>query len=176
MRSPRLAVFCWAIAGLTIAGCSGEDNPSPTPEGTGITYLQHENRGCTGTTRDEYGCPGGAYLRSIESIGDTLFLTIHFEANCCPEFVESTSADGGILHIDVKDTLSACRCICDYENVFSFLFQEGGEMRIEFVSRGGRPEYCVSAFDTLVTLPEPTSSRARRSRWDSAKPMREVRR
>jgi hypothetical protein len=161
MKSPRLAAFCWAIAGLAFAGCAGKDNPTPIPDGTQITFLQHENRGCTGTTREEYGCPGGAYLRSIESIGDTLFLTIHFEANCCPEFIETTSSDDGILHIDVQDTLSACRCICDYENRFSFLYDGGGEMRIEFVSRGGDPSYCVSAFDTLVTLPEHSSSRAR---------------
>ena len=163
MKSPLLAAFCWAIAGLTFAGCAGSDNPAPIPDWTRLTYLQHENRGCTGPTRDGYGCPGGAYLRSIESVGDTLFLTIHFEANCCPGFIETTSEDGGILHIDVLDTLSACRCVCAYENRFSFLCDGGGELRVKFVSRGGDPIYCVSAFDTLVTLPGPPSSRARRS-------------
>jgi hypothetical protein len=36
-------------------------------------------------------CPGEAHLKSMESVGDTLNLTIHFDANCCPGFVESVS-------------------------------------------------------------------------------------
>lgn len=154
MKSSRLALLCCAIAGLILGGCADDNNPAPVPDGLKISFLRQVDHGCVGTRDTEYDCPGTAYLGSVESVGDTLILTIHFEANCCPEFVENTSVTDGVLHIDVHDTLSACRCNCEFENEFSFLSKERGELAIEFVSWGGRPEYCMSAFDTLVTLPD----------------------
>jgi hypothetical protein len=64
----------------------------------------------------------------------------------------------GVLHIDVLDTLFACRCTCQYDNDFSFLCAERGNLGIRFVSKAGRDEYCVAAFDTLVALPQRTLS------------------
>ena len=61
-------------------------------------------------------------------------LRIRFEANCCPQFMETVTYEAGLLTIDVLDTLYACRCICPFENAFRFLAEGEGEM-LRWLSR-----------------------------------------
>jgi hypothetical protein len=146
-------VIVLVFAALICSGCGDDSNP--VNDDLSLAFLGHDNAGCSGT-RDSsrYGCMGTAFLKGVEVEGDTLTLDIHFEANCCPEFYENVSFRDGRLELVVVDSAYGCRCICPFENQFSFLFGGHGDLEIDFLSTALPDSLCVSAFDTVVTLPK----------------------
>jgi len=140
------------LACIALTGCS---DPAGGDDLT-IEFVNHSDKGCA-STRDssKVECDGDAYLTGYEILGDTLVLDIHFQANCCPEFYENVSFQNGMLELVVVDSLYGCRCVCPYENEFSFLFGGHGDLQIDFMSTAAQiGPYCVSGFDTVITVPE----------------------
>jgi hypothetical protein len=147
-----LGVLLVAAMGLHLSGCS-EDARLPGETLESAAYLGHIDHGCAGQDQDLDDCEGTAFLKGFEFHADTLTLTIHFEANCCPEFVEQVVFEGDSIDIEVLDILYECDCICPFENEFAFLYAGTGDLWIHFRSLQGSGDYCVAAFDTMITLP-----------------------
>jgi hypothetical protein len=140
------------LATLIYLGC-GSDSSSPVGGDLSVDFLSHTNLGCSTRGDSVVDCDGRAILNGFDYRGDTLTLDIHFEANCCPGLTEDVSFTGGTLDIAVVDTLYGCRCICPYDDEFTFICTGSGDLRITFVSRAEPSEYCISALDTVITLP-----------------------
>ena len=98
-----------------------------------VNYLEFTDYGCHGNeTSLDKALDSSVYLKSFFFNKDTLNLRIHYSANCCPAFVDSVSVTQNLVEIALADTLRGCRCICDYENDFSFLYTKESELRIIF--------------------------------------------
>lgn len=141
-----------AAMSLCVSGCS-EDSCSPCETLELVGYLGHIDHGCAGQDQNPADCEGVAFLKGFELRADTLILTIHFEANCCPKFVEQVVFEADSIDIEVLDTLYECDCICPYENEFSFLYGRTADLWIHFRSLSASGEHCVAAFDTMIALP-----------------------
>lgn len=154
MNRTAVVAILSLLVSLVSLGCD-EDNSNPVTHGLSVQFLDHTNKGCS-ASRDssKYDCFGAAFLNSLEVAGDTLTLDIHFEANCCPGFNEDVSFDNSTVEIVVVDTLYGCRCICPFDNEFSFLFTGSGDLQIDFRSAALPDSFCVSSFDTVITLPK----------------------
>ncbi len=72
------------------------------------------------------------YLRDYWTSADTLTLQIHYTANCCPGFVVDIDVKENVVEIAIADTLRSCLCFCEYNNDFSFLYDEKGVLRVLF--------------------------------------------
>lgn len=120
---PEEPSFHMEYAGLTNNGCLGLDTPARVP-----------NR--------------NPYLVNHIIQDDLLTLTIHYEANCCPAFIDSIRLMDQTVEILIKDTLNGCRCLCDYENGFAFIYSGSGTLHLLF----GWFEEPFS-LDTTIVLP-----------------------
>ncbi|MEN8006414.1 MAG: hypothetical protein ABFS42_05330 [Candidatus Krumholzibacteriota bacterium] len=138
--------------GLAVFAACGSDVSPPPNEESSPYFIEHINKGCAGDTRSTVETIGDAYLQGYSFAEDTLTLDIHFEANCCPEFVEITEVLMDRISIEVGDTLYGCRCICPYDNQFRFVWDHAGEVEIDFKSTGGSGPAVISAFDTLLVV------------------------
>ena len=107
---------------------------SPPEEGRNaeIEYLLFNDSGCTGSSKRSQSLSDETYLAGYRLFNDTLTVTIHYQANCCPAFIDSVSIDGNRIDIQIDDTLNGCRCLCEYENEFKFLYNESGRLYLRF--------------------------------------------
>ena len=121
-----------------------------THDETGQTeYLSFTDHGCQSQSGlYKMNSAYDAYLAKHRLIGDTLTLTIHYWANCCPAFVDSVSIHDDTIDICIDDTLAVCDCICEYDNTFIFLFSETGTLRVRFGWIG-----TLFELDTLIHIP-----------------------
>lgn len=116
---------------LLLPACSIDNSPSYNKDES-VRFIKADHKGCRGllkTTED-------SYLVDHYYIKDTLCLNIHFRANCCPEFVDSADVSPGYIKLFVRDTLSGCRCICDYLDDYRFMYNFEGETKLEFRQAG----------------------------------------
>lgn len=110
----------------------------------------------------DYGCSGQtilpksnsrcAYLENFTVANDTLKLIIMYEGNCCPGFTDSIKVLNGGVEIIKKDSLYDCRCICNYENEYSFLFEGSGKFSLSFITYSTEGNYYCS-LDTAIIIP-----------------------
>ncbi len=106
---------------------------SEQPADASVQYSEFTDYGCHGNELNlDKALNSGTYLKNYFFNKDTLTLRIHYSANCCPEFVDSVTVSGNVVEIALADTLNGCRCICDYDNDFSFLYHQTVELRIIF--------------------------------------------
>jgi len=118
-----------------------------------IYYLEFTDYGCSGNElKLGKAAESGVYLKNYFFNKDTLTLRIHYTANCCPGFVDSVSVTGNEVGIALADTLRGCRCICDYDNDFSFLYNDTGELRIIFKWWDITHTQLVTAMDTTLIV------------------------
>ncbi len=108
-----------------------------------VSYLNEEN-----TISSDYL----AYLKSYYYNQDTLKLTIHFWANCCPAFSDSVLISEQRIDIFLRDTLRGCRCICPYDNDFIFLYRQKGALRILFYVANSDNSFTTAVVDTVIYL------------------------
>lgn len=149
----RYSYSYFIILGLVFL-CSACDSYRSTaePKVSSPCLLEHINTGCVQESETYRLGLDDAYIRGYSYNGDTLALDIHFEANCCPAFVEKVDFLNKGISIEVGDTLYNCRCICPYNNTFRFLWCESGEIEIIFKSTGWRRSTPICSFDTLIVL------------------------
>ena len=153
MRRPRVVPALLVLFVLVFAACD-EDGSPPGAAPAAMQFLEHVDYGCVASRDGSLDCLAGADVTGVEAVGDTVVLRIRFEANCCPQFMETVTYEAGLLTIDVLDTLYACRCICPFENAFRFLAEGSGEMRLLFQSRAARGgDICLSGLDTTIAVP-----------------------
>jgi predicted small lipoprotein YifL len=143
---------------LSIAGCGTNGKLSEPPGGGGspeAIQITHANHGCLDTRDGDVvlSCDD-PILKDFTYDGNTLTLVVWFTANCCPEFKTTGSVEGNTIKIELVDELAGCRCICAYENDFSFDWTTPGPVEIAFRSWPKYPRGCVSSLDTLIVLPE----------------------
>jgi hypothetical protein len=62
--------------------------------------------------------------------------------------VDSVSIHENVIDISIDDTLRNCRCICEYDNDFTFKYNGSDLLRIRFGGMGGPFE-----LDTLIHVP-----------------------
>lgn len=151
-RLVTLIVFTLALAGLDTA-CNSRD--PVRPEGGTPYLIEHIDRGCSLGSEVFTSVQGGeARLTGYSVFGDTLSLDVHFQANCCPAFVEDVVFGPGSISLDVGDTLYQCRCICSYDNTFRIHWPESGPLAFQFASRQYGSPTAICAFDTLIVIPD----------------------
>ena len=92
------------------------------------------------------------YVRDYWFNRDTLTLQIHYTANCCPGFVVDVDVEDHVVEIAIADTLRGCLCICEYNNDFSFLYDDEGELRILFKWWDISHTQLFTEMDTTITL------------------------
>ncbi len=119
----------------------------PTP-GTG--FLAVTERGCVPEFDGGPLQPHTAYLVDHAFDGDTLVLTIHFTANCCPDFQVMPELGPQTIDLQVDDPLHECDCYCTYQEDFSLLWSAPGELYLSFRCTEGPAVVC--SFDTLFTV------------------------
>ena len=150
MIRPLLSTALFAAI-LLFLGC-GSDNSTGSHPGSPVLVHQLDY-GCQGHQDSVAFRTGSAWLNGYEFDGDTLTLDIHFEANCCPAFVESALLYEHAIAIEAADTLFGCRCMCDYDNEFLVPWSTPGQVAVSFKSTA--PEHdpaLICSFDTLLTL------------------------
>jgi hypothetical protein len=131
---------------LFILQCGDNGNKPTAPAGS-ITYRRTDHYPCRhdqGKSKETTAC---AYLKTASFDGSSLALTIHFEANCCPSFVNTINVTDRTIEIAVADTLHECRCTCPYEDDFVFSCPTQGNVTVRFQTENGS-----CAFDTLIAL------------------------
>ena len=92
------------------------------------------------------------YVQDYRFNQDTLTLQIHYSANCCPGFVVDIDVEDHVVEIAIADTLRGCLCICEYNNDFSFLYDQEGELRILFKWWDITHTQLVTEMDTTIIV------------------------
>ncbi|MBN2413924.1 hypothetical protein JXQ31_19780 [candidate division KSB1 bacterium] len=135
--------------------CNVNKDPikSEQPADASVFYLEFTDFGCQGNELNlDKVMNSDTYLKNYYFKNDTLTLRIHYSANCCPEFVDSVAVKDNVVEIALADTLRGCRCICDYDNDFSFLFSKEGTLRIIFKEWDIPGNLFTTLLDTTVTI------------------------
>ena len=118
-----------------------------------VNYLDFTDFGCQGNELNlDKALDSGAFLKNYFVNEDTLTLRIHYPANCCPGFVDSVAVIDNLVEIALADTLKGCRCICDYDNDFSFLYTWDGQLRILFKEWDIPGNQFTTILDTTITI------------------------
>lgn len=99
-------------------------------------YLGFKDYGCQDTFSFEKTTTKLPFLSGYRQNGDTLILSIRYEVNCCPAFVDSVSIDDHTVDITIADTLGICDCICVFDNPFAFLSPQGDTLSVRFGWKG----------------------------------------
>ena len=147
MKKQMMYLIIITIITLIWAACNRDhivDADKPAPD---LEYLSFTNHGCQGQGGLTKSLSTSSYLARHQVVGDTLILTIHHDANCCPAFIDSISLHENRVDISIDDTLRGCKCICQYENEFAFLNPGNGPFRVRFGWMGSPFE-----LDTLIQL------------------------
>lgn len=149
----RFGVFIVLVVCTTggLMSCSSND-PAKTARRPSYAFLRHVDQGCTSGAESSSGeTPYDCYLAGHETRGDTLALLIHFQANCCPDFIEAVAIGQGTIDIELTDGLEGCRCFCDFENEFVFYWPSAGNVAVGFSNKGAAGAV-ICEFDTVITL------------------------
>lgn len=145
----RILVFT-IVASIVLAwsACNRDHTVNADKSASNLEYLFFMDHGCRGQEVLGKANSSGPYLAKHRISGDTLILTIHHEANCCPAFVDSIIIHENMVDICIDDTLRGCKCMCEYENDFTFLNPGTGTLRVRFGWMGSPFE-----LDTLIQVP-----------------------
>lgn len=149
-KAAGLALVLSLVALACAALEPGQSNPQD--EGALARFLGHVNHGCMGRGDSARQADSGCFLTAATLHEDTLALSIHFGANCCPAFVESTEVSRQAIFITLADTLYGCRCMCEYDNGFLFLWPRRGHLAIHFRTSVPPSHGGACGFDTLISL------------------------
>ncbi|MBN2413923.1 hypothetical protein JXQ31_19775 [candidate division KSB1 bacterium] len=134
-------------------GCQKDDSVIGTKdEETKIEFLRFINYGCASEKGLEKTLQNDYYLTGYRLNKDTLTLTIHFPANCCPDFSDSIYVSNNNVNITLADKSPGCFCICEYNNDFTFLYTGGNKIHIIFRFMDFGDEGYTTRIDTLVVL------------------------
>jgi hypothetical protein len=117
-----------------------------------IGYLHFNDYGCSNNEGIFRSAGDSAYLKKFHYHNDTLTLTFHFNANCCPAFIDSIAISGNSVDIALTDTLSGCRCICPFDDDFMFYFRGQGKLNIQFMTKDRTSQKYVSLVDTVIFI------------------------
>ncbi|NQT25141.1 hypothetical protein HQ585_07295 [candidate division KSB1 bacterium] len=142
-----IVLLCVLITLISWAGCK-KKTTDPVDTSLHLIYLEHLNNGCLELEEPAMAPSRDPYLVGHTIEGNDLTLTIHYEANCCPAFVDSIRLMDQTVEILIDDTLQGCRCICDYENDFAFNYSGSGALHLLF---GWFNE--PFSLDTTIVLP-----------------------
>jgi len=126
---------------------------SDEPTGAATKYFEFTDYGCQGNELNlDKATFSKTFLQKYFFNKDTLTLRIHYSANCCPAFVDSVSVTQNLVEIALADTLNGCRCVCDFDNDFSFLYYDEGELRIIFKWWDMPKNQFITEMDTTIFL------------------------
>lgn len=126
-----LMIVCVIMVLASGSGCKRE-NIGPADTSLQMEYMGLLENGCTGHDTQSALSDRGPCLAGHTIDGNFLTLTIYYEANCCPAFVDSIRILDQTVEILIDDTLRGCRCICPCENDFNFIYSGSGALRILF--------------------------------------------
>jgi len=126
-----IVLLCVLITLISWAGCK-KKTTDPVDTSIQLEYMGLSDNGCLEVGEPAMAPSRGPYLTDHTIEGDGLTLTIHYEANCCPAFVNSIKLRDETVEIQIDDTLHGCRCICDYENDFTFSYSGTGTLHLLF--------------------------------------------
>ena len=132
MKQATLVLVAMLLAAAGLWGCDTDQGagPGPLPENS---FLRQVDHGCLGTDGDD-PLPVQYYCHVVDHgwQGDTLSITIAFNADCCVGFDEDVLIEGMSLHIAIRDTVPECDCHCSYRNDFLLLWHQPGEVILTF--------------------------------------------
>ncbi len=151
MRRAAVLAAVLSLATLVCAACA-PDQSDQYDDSASVKFLGHLNHGCGGRGDSTRQKQSGCSLTAATLHEDTLELSIHFGANCCPAFVESTEITRRAIFITLADTLYGCRCMCEYDNDFLFLWPHRGRLAIHFRTSVPPGHGGECAFDTLINV------------------------
>jgi hypothetical protein len=141
------SVFLTTALLIAGAGCK-KKSTEPVDTSLQLEYVGLTDNGCLGHDAPARAPDHESHLVDHTIEGDLLTLTIHYEANCCPAFVDSIRLANQTVEIFIEDTLHGCRCLCDYENDFAFNYSGSGTLHLLF---GWFDE--PFSLDTTIVLP-----------------------
>ncbi len=150
MKTLSLVIFCILF---TLTVCKKDDSViGIQDQETKIKFIRFINYGCANTNALEKPSQNEYYLKGYRLHKDTLTLTIHFPANCCPAFTEKITVADYNVNIALADTSPGCYCICEYNNDFTFLYSDSDQLNMKFQFRDyGEAEY-TTKIDTLFQI------------------------
>ena len=123
--------LCLLVLLLSWAGCE-KKSTDPVDTSLRLQYVGLSDHGCVQLEEPAMAPSRTPYLAYHTVEGDDLTLTIHYEANCCPAFVDSIRLMDQTVEILIEDTLQGCLCICDFENDFAFTYSGSGTLHLLF--------------------------------------------
>jgi len=121
-------------------------------EETKIKFLRYIDYGCADPNDLSKALQEEYYVKEHRLNKDTLTLTIHFPANCCPGFVENIAVGIDSVKIAVADTSAGCFCICEYNNDFKFLYTGGKNLNVIFRYKDYGESGYTTKIDTLIQI------------------------
>ena len=146
-----LSIFVCCL--IVVCNVNKDPVKSEQPAEVSVFYLEFTDNGCHGNESGlDKALDTGTYLQNYFFNKDTLTLRIHYSANCCPGFVDSVAVNDNVVEIALADTLHGCRCICDYDNDFSFLYTNEGELRLIFKVWELPENIFTTVLDTTFTI------------------------
>jgi len=128
-------------------------------EETKIKFLRYIDYGCANTNDLSKALQKEYYVKEHRLNKDTLTLTIHFPANCCPDFSDKITISDNNVNITLADKSPGCYCICEYNNDFTFLYTGGKTIRVIFRFMDFGDDGYTTRIDTLVVLNQGYESR-----------------
>ncbi len=153
MKAIYYIIFVSFIVLISLSGCQKDDSVTGTKdEGTKIEFLRFTDYGCASEKGLEKPLQNDYYLKGYRLNKDTLTLTVHFPANCCPDFSDSIYVSDNNVNITLADKSPGCYCICEYNNDFSFLYSGGNTIHLVFRFMDFGDEGYTTRIDTLVIL------------------------
>ncbi len=148
-----LLIVC--ITCFIFNSCNKDDEPTQAGLSTldKPVYLSFINRNCQGNERGlDKSLSDDFYLKEYTVYKDTLILRFRYPANCCPAFVDSAAVADGTIIIALSDTLNGCRCMCDYENDFVFLYKHKGDLHVIFKWWHINSDEFITQVDTFILI------------------------
>ena len=119
---------------------------------TKIKFLRYIDYGCANTNDLSKALQKEYYVKEHRLNKDTLTLTIHFPANCCPDFSDKVYVSENNVNIRLADKSPGCFCICEYDNDFTFHYTGGKTIRVIFRFMDFGEDGYKTRIDTLIQL------------------------
>ena len=153
MKTLNSIIFVAFIILITISACKKDDSViGIQDEETKIEFLRFIDYGCASTNGLEKPLQDDYYLKGYRLNKDTLTLTIHFPANCCPTFTDNITVTDNNVNVTLADTNPGCYCICEYNNDFTFLYTGGNTIHLIFRFMDFGDDGYTTRIDTLIVL------------------------
>jgi len=153
MKTLYSIIFFAFVIIIALTGCQKDKSVTGIKDQeTKIEFLRFINYGCAGPNLLEKVLQNDYYLKDYRLHNDTLTLTIHFIANCCPDFSDKVYVSENNVNITLADKSPGCYCICEYNNDFTFLYTGGNTLHVLFRFMDFGDEGYTTRIDTLVVL------------------------